>query len=1100
VKRILVALSSGLLIAMFSCAPAWAQGTAQISGSVKDQSGAVLPGVEITATQTGTGITRTTVTNETGSYALPNLALGPYRLEAALPGFRTFVQTGIVLQVNSSPVINAVMQIGQVTEEVNVQANATLVETRNSGVGQVIENVRILELPLNGRNVTDLITLAGAAVYTGDSTDKFFSGSPYVSVSGAPQGFGVDYSLDGAQHMNFASGLSMPMPFPDATQEFKVETSGLTSQHGMPSSVSSVVKSGTNEIHGDLFEFVRNDLFNARQYFSPTGSTLKRNQFGGTVGGPVVKNKLFFFGGYQGTTLRADPGNNQAFVPTAAMLAGDWTAFASPACNAGRQVTLRAPFVNNRIDPSIYVKPALNLAGKLPKTNDPCGLVTYGGRTSSSDGQFVGKIDYQQSAKNSLFGRLMIFPQAAKSPFSFQPDNLLLSNTQGYENIAQSYAFGDTYLVGNNTIQSFRLAVNRVGTRRIGTHNFSWCDTGVNIYCGWDSTYLGPMSVTGAFTIGVSISPRENTLRSTMYQLNDDVSLIRGSHQISLGVAADHARFNSYNHFASSGTFTINGQTTGLGMGDLFLGKVATFFQGAPNGHNVKQTFFAFYATDAWKMTPRVTVNYGMRWEPYLPQTITNGQIYTFDINRFHQGLKSSVYKNAPAGMVYPGDPGYPGLKGIHSQWWNFAPRLGLAWDVKGDGSTSVRASYAYGYEFVSGDWRDTYNGHAPFGNRLTLQSPAGGLENPWLGVPGGNPFPYVLNANTVFPPSGIFMSTPYNLRTPHSSSWNLSIQKQVGTDWLASASYIGNQTQHIWTSKPINPAIYIPGGPCTLNGVTYNPCSTTANTDARRILNTERPQDGALMSHVTLNDDGGTQIYHGMLLSVQRRAARGVTVSGNYTWSHCIGPYAMFGAMGPHVDDTYSNPYNRNFDRGNCDTDRRNIFNFTAVADTPQFSNRTLRMAATGWKFSGIYRKSSGSPLNILAGSDRALNGVTGHSPTNPQRVNQILGTPYGNSSARPLSAYLKPVAFALPDLGTLGNMGRNTVRGPATWSLDVAMSRAFNVREGQRLEFRAEAFNLTNSFRPGNPNTTLTSNTFGIIRTALDPRILQFALKYVF
>jgi len=740
------------------------------------------------------------------------------------------------------------------------------------------------------------------------------------------------------------------------------------------------------------------------------------------------------------------------------------------------------------------------IADKLPRTSDPCGLVRYGGRVSSSDGQFVGKIDYQQNAKNSIFGRFLVYPQAGKSPFSFQPDNLLLSNTQGYENIAQSYALGDTYLIDTNTIQSFRLAVNRLGTRRIGTKNFSWCDAGVKIYCGWDSTYLGPAQVNGAFTIGVSISPRENTLRSTMYQLNDDVSLVRASHQISLGVAADHARFNSYNHFASSGTFTINGQTTGLGLADLLTGKVATFFQGAPNGHNVKQTFFAVYGTDAWKMTPKVTLNYGIRWEPYLPQTIVNGQIYTFDIDRFHKGIKSTVYKNAPAGMVYPGDPGYPGLKGINNQWRNFAPRLGLAWDVKGDGTLSVRASYAFGYEFVSGDWRDTYNGHAPFGNRLTLQSPQGGLENPWLGVPGGKPFPYILDANTVFPPSGIFMSTPYNLRTPHSSSWNLNIQKQIAREWLLSASYIGNQTQHIWTSKPINPAVYIPGASCTLNGVTYNPCSTTANTDARRLFSLERPQDGALMSHVTLNDDGGTQIYHGMLLSVQRRAAKGVTVSGNYTYSHCIGPYAMFGAMGPHVDDTYVNPYDRGFDRGNCDTDRRNIFNLTAVADTPRFSNPTLRKVATGWKLSGIYRKSTGSPLNILAGSDRALNGVTGHSPTNPQRVNQILGTPYGDTSAGPLSAYLNPAAFVLPDPGTLGNVGRNAIHGPGTWTFDMALSRSFSFRESQRMEFRLEAFNVTNTFRPGNPNVTLTNNTFGVIRTALDPRILQFALKYVF
>src|SRR5438093_445395 len=352
-KRTLGCISVVLFLVIFGCAGLWAQATAQISGTVRDQSGAVLPGVEITATQTDTGIARTTISNETGSFVLPNLAVGPYKFEASLPGFRTYAQTGVVLQVNSNPTINPVLEVGQVTEQVEVQANAALVETRSSAVGQVVENERILELPLNGRNVQDLITLAGGAVQQATALDRMGSNGAILAVAGGV-GYATDFSLDGANHVNFLSGVNMPMPFPDATREFKVETSGLTAQTGRTAAVSLVTKSGTNEFHGDLFEFVRNDLFNARNYFAARHSTLKRNQFGGTAGGAIRKNKLFFFGGYQQTTLRQDPANNQSFVPTAAILAGDWTAFTSPACNAGRQVTLRAPFVNNRIDPSLY--------------------------------------------------------------------------------------------------------------------------------------------------------------------------------------------------------------------------------------------------------------------------------------------------------------------------------------------------------------------------------------------------------------------------------------------------------------------------------------------------------------------------------------------------------------------------------------------------------------------------------------------------------------------------------------------------------------------------------------------------------------------------
>src|SRR5262245_59732721 len=289
--------SSAVLILALTCVNAWSQATAQITGAVRDQSGAVLPGVELTATQTDTGISRTAITNETGSYILTNLPIGPYRLEAALPGFRTYTQTGIVLQVNSSPVINVTLEVGQISESIEVEANATLVETRNSGIGQVVENERILELPLNGRNVSELVALAGAAApavtLTASSRDPFAQGN--VSVAG---GFnsGLNYKLDGADHNNPFQGSYLSMPFPDAMQEFKVETSATSAKQGGKSAgeVSLVTKSGTNQIHGDLFEFVRNGIFNARNAFAPTRDTLKRNQYGGTVGGPILKNKLFF--------------------------------------------------------------------------------------------------------------------------------------------------------------------------------------------------------------------------------------------------------------------------------------------------------------------------------------------------------------------------------------------------------------------------------------------------------------------------------------------------------------------------------------------------------------------------------------------------------------------------------------------------------------------------------------------------------------------------------------------------------------------------------------------------------------------------------------
>src|SRR2546426_762781 len=362
-KRIWIASFMGLLASTMTSSSVWAQATAQISGAVQDQSGAVLPGVEDTAAQTETGVRRTTVTNEPGHYVLPNLPLGAYRLEAALPGFRTFVQSGLVLQVNSNPTINIVLQVGQVSEQVEVQANAGLVETRNLSVGQVMETARIVELPLNGRNAQELVLLNGAAQLVAPAGGYTIGGRLTISTAGS-LGTSTEYTLDGTRYLDPFDSLPLPLPFPDALAEFKTEIGGQQASAGRGSQVSAVTKSGTNDLHGDLFEFVRNDLFNARNYFAQKGSTLKRNQYGGTLGGPVVKNKVFFFGGFQGTKVRQDPADLRSFVPTAAMLAGDFTAVASAACNSKSAVPLKEPFVNNRIDPGFFRPVAKNIAAR----------------------------------------------------------------------------------------------------------------------------------------------------------------------------------------------------------------------------------------------------------------------------------------------------------------------------------------------------------------------------------------------------------------------------------------------------------------------------------------------------------------------------------------------------------------------------------------------------------------------------------------------------------------------------------------------------------------------------------------------------------------
>ena len=472
-NRVLRNLSIAALTLILTSALAWAQATAELNGRVTDESGAVLPGVTVTATQTDTGFTRSVVTDGTGAWVMPNVPTGPYRLEVSLQGFRTYVQTGIVLQVGATPTINAELGVGNLEETVSVEAATPIVDVRSAGISDVVENERIVELPLQGRQVTDLIVLAGAAVQTGVASNRAMTGGVTISVAGGLS-FGVAYTLDGAMHNDVNNNANLPMPFPDALQEFSVATSGLSAQNGMHAgaSVNAVTKSGTNSLHGNLFEFVRNKRFNAKDPFAAidpaTGERkddgLVRNQFGGTLGGPIMRDKLFYFGGYQGTNVTQTPASTITYVPTAAMLAGDFTTFASAACQ-GRDVPLRGGFVDNRISPSAFSPAALNMAKRLPTTTDPCGQITYSLPNDSKEGDGLGRLDFQKSSNHSIFGRYM-FKFAKKPPPYKTSENVLTTTAQGVDNLYQGVAVGDTIVFGSNAVQSLRVTYNRTRVSR----------------------------------------------------------------------------------------------------------------------------------------------------------------------------------------------------------------------------------------------------------------------------------------------------------------------------------------------------------------------------------------------------------------------------------------------------------------------------------------------------------------------------------------------------------------------------------------------------------------------------------------------------------
>ena len=1110
-------LRVAMVISLFtSTGNLWAQATAQISGTTRDQSGAVLPGVEIRATQVETGITRTAVTNETGSYVLTNLPIGPYKLEGALPGFRTYAQTGIVLQVDSSAVINITLEVGQVAETVEVQANAVLVETRSTSVGQVVENTRILELPLNGRQAAELIGLAGAAtpapVTDAQGRDPFSKIA--FSVAGGLN-TGVSYTLDGAFHMNPQGNGYMSTPFPDALQEFKVETSATAAASGGKSagSVSLVTKSGTNVMHGDLFEFVRNGIFNARNSFALKRDTLKRNQYGGTIGGPILKNKLFFFSGYQGTTIRSDPTSLISTVPTPAMLTGDFTTITSPACNGGRQITLRAPFVNNRIDPALLSKAALKLASKLPQATNSCGTVIYGNPQSENGHMVIGKIDFQKSAKHTIFGRYLMEHLVDPAPYDLSHNLLSMAgaSTARIDAMSQAFTIGSTYLISPNVVNSLRLTANRIAAGKfepldVAKAGLGFADLGVKAF-SYEPYLVQTGNIAGGFTVNTSAGPA----RVAVFGLNDDVSVIRGNHEMVFGANTEVWWVNSYSN-QYFGRFTFNGSNSGLGLADFMTGQASQFLNGGSAGQNKRQEYLAVYANDTWKFRPRLTINYGIRWQPYFPMVHLDGTAVHFDENALKNGIKSTRFDNSPPGVFFDGDPGVPKGTGAYTQWMNFAPRLGLAWDVTGDGKTSLRASGGMFYDFPNTHYMVSLSSSAPFNPRYTLTGNVK-FDDPWSNTPGGDPFPLAqgkgVARNVTWPNFAVVTAMNYDLHNMEVGQWNLSLQRQIGNQWLVSANYLGTKTTHMWTLQQMNPTVFLGFGPCTLGGVQYATCSATSNNDARRRLNMTYPGVGQLYGDVPRIAAEGNANYNGLLLTVQR-TARNVTLNANYTWSHCISdhPQPTQTAFGTNANIGWTNN-DRHTDHGNCSLssiDRQHIFNLSAVAATPGFANPVLRAAASNWRFSPIVKIFSGEAMTIVTSQDRALTNqfmqwpglATGGGILIAQRANQVLGNPYGD---RTPGNFFNPAAFEQPPLGTQRpTSGMGNVRGPGLWQFDLSLSRTFQVREAQKVEFRAEAFNVLNNFIMMNPTFDFNSNLFGKVTAARDPRIMQFALKYLF
>ena len=1103
-----------VLIAQHDIANAQAVSNASVTGEVVDQNGGAVVGAEVVMTETERSVPHQTTTDSAGRYVLPNLPVGPYRLNVTASGFKTHVQTGIVLQVGDNSTLNVSLELGTVTQSVEVSADAAMVQSEKTSVSQVISQKDIVDLPLNGRQATQLVLISGAATVTpaGDmSGSKNYASSTTISIAGG-QGSGTNYILDGGDNTDAMTNVNLPFPFPDALQEFSVDTNALPARNGtQPGGVVNIItKSGTNEFHGDVFEFLRNGDVNARNFFAATHDNLKRNQFGGTLGGRVVRDKLFFFGGYQGTRIINVPPSSIAFILTAAELAGNFTVAESAACQASgrpRTITLsgtKTPITNlsNVFASGVTFDPAaVKLASFLPVgAADQCGKVVYAIPTKQNEDQGVGRVDWVRSSKNSIFGRY--FRTKFFQPAFFDPTDALVTQNPGNDEGVHAVTLGDTYTFGPTVINSFHATFTRRTDFRGGASNFfNATDLGINISVAVPNDFrLAVTPAASGFAVGCgTCSPGHFNVNS--FQFADDVDIIRGAHHFSAGVDYIRDQLNVVAGYLQNGNIAFNGSATGDSILDFLTGTMSSYQQSLPQQPSIRMSIPALYVQDTIHATSHLTVNAGVRWEPNLWPYDQFKRGATFSLANFLNGVHSSVYSNAPAGALYVGDPGVP-QQLANNRYWNFSPRLGLAWDPRGDGRQTVRVGAAIMYDVGALYTPQRNASDPPFVNEIDLAtSKPLGLSNPWTtgyNYPGGNPFP---PTGTFFPQYGLWILIPKNLHPITLYQWNATYQRQIGADWLASISYLGNRTAHLWLGQELNPAIYSPSV-CA----EFTAGCTTGNTNQRKSLEQINFSQGQYYGNVDVADDGANASYNALLASVNKRVSHSVALLANYTWSRCISD-GDFG--GDITGPGYQNPYNRRADRGDCNFDIRHIFNSSIIFTSSIKGSRLFAHVLNNWQIAPLIRALSGFPGTILTGTDASLTGI------GLDRPNLVPGVDTYASTLGPKLQWLNPAAFTPNTAGTYGNLGRDTIRLPGQLLFDSSLSRIFALRESIRLEVRGEAFNVINHTNlagiptsglglsvAGSTGLSLSRNAanFGQITSAGDPRTLQFAMKLYF
>ena len=1064
------------LLLLSAAVPVFSQtSSAGLVGNVHDSSEAVVAGVTVTATQLETGLQRTAQTNSQGDYVLSNLPVGTYSVSASATGFAISTQKNIVLEVGKVLTVNVTLQVGQITQEVEVNATPPQLESRQAALSNIVSTKDVQELPLNGRNPLQLsLLLPGVepAVNTVYQTSNTLPQQQFVSVSGGRANT-ILYLLDGGVNQDIYTNVANIYPNPDALQEFSIITNNFSAEYGgrLGGVMNAVTRSGSNQLHGTVFEYVRNDFFNATNFFTPgRGDGLKRNQYGFTFGGPIKKDKLFFFGSWQGTELRQAPVALQAVVPTAAELAGN---FAGLANSKGQPIQLvnpatKVPYPNNFINPATFDPTVVKLMKYIPVPTSATGSITVPQINANQDNQFTVKTDYLPSANDHLSVRWIhdqyhvvnaVDPTdilgAQRLPdfhtenavaywtHTFSP-SVLLTAEGTYNRIESGLSYGyPTTLAGLGSAIS-NLSVNN------------------DIY----------MVDSGFFTIPTIAGGH---LARNDFQYQGALSWEHGRHELKMGVNFIRQQLNQPSAaYESDGYFTFSSAFTGSNLADFMLGQAASYVQAQPQAEALRMLIADSFIVDNFKVNSKLTLNLGLRWDPFLPWIDARNN----EVAQFIPGEQSTVAPGLPPGLVVYGDRGVP-QAGYNGKVAEFDPRIGFAYQVTT--KTVIRAGGGVYRDNPAGEVNNRITLGPPFDVQLNIQNPPS-VTNPF---PAASPNPFPISSpppkNYIFPRPVLGVVYAPDFTNAYSFQQNLTVEHQLSANTLLRLSYMGSEVHRLMANEEINPATFVPG------------VSTISN------INQQRPYYPLGFTSITQFQSNSISNYNAGALTFEKRLSHGVSMLASYTFSKATDMASAVASGG--VYGIYTDPANGYYDHGLSDFNRTHRFVASLVYDTPGFQgNRLLHHLAGNWELNAIITGESGLPVNITDGINESLNGVSGTAPDRPN----IVGNPSGtwSSLAGEVAQYFNTSAFQLNALGTYGTASRNDVTGPGLFNVDSAMVKSFPIRESLRLQFRAEAFNLFNRVNFDNPVSTLNSPLFGHLTTESNEpsRVLQFALRLTF